>query len=82
MSDLCWKVCDRAQSYYGSETLCKDYETETFLLCFIITFFRFVKVKKEDKLTKNFFISMTTKQPKKVYVGTTTRRIADVLCRI
>ena len=77
MSDLCWKVCDRAQSYYGSETLCKNYETETFLLVscsdrskqllwFIITFsFCFVNVKKRTSQLRTFFISMhyeTTKE--------------------
>ena len=67
MSDLCWKVCDRAQSCCGSESLSNNYTTETlFLVCcsdrskqllllLLLFFFCLVKVKKEDKILKNLF---------------------------
>ena len=66
MSDLCWKIFDRAQSCCGSETLCKNYATETVLLvscldrskhnCCVLIFICLVKVKKEDKINKFFFL--------------------------
>ena len=71
MPYLCWKVCDRARSCCGSESLSNNYTTETLflvycsdrtkqLLCFIIIIsFCLVKVKKEDKIFKNFFLILT-----------------------